>query len=117
MLHRFTTATLALMIRAAAAAGETCAHGGECPAPERAADGPEKLAAPAETAHQKKHRETAAAVWAKVRATSTLVPGENWPAGLDTEVVFVAVETVWPGLFSSGRWTIVSRLHERVPTR
>ena len=94
-MHRFTMATLTLMILgAAASACETCDHGAACPAPKRAADQPEKPSAPAETASQKEYRETVEAVWAKVRATATLVPGENWPAGLDTEVVFVAVETV-----------------------
>ena len=97
-MTRFTIAALMLMILGGAAgACDACGHGAAVPAPKLTPAEPEKPVGPArkaETALQKKHREAAEAVWAKILASGTLVPGENWPTNLDTVVVFEVVEIV-----------------------
>lgn len=98
-MPRFAFSALALLtLTAVAGACELC--GSTCPAPNftsPATPTPAESGTPAETALQKKHRELAEAVWAKLLKTVKVVPGENWPANLGTEIVFAVVEKTTDG--------------------
>jgi|GEM_PF-1707788 len=95
-MTRNLLATVAVLVAASVtAACEQCAAGGWGTPTESAPKASTKKAKPVQQMTEKeKHKATAEAVWAKILAQASMVPGTNWPKELSTEPVFKVVEVV-----------------------